>query len=198
MPENVLQLPLTDRFADALGCACAWHRTQARKDTQIPYVSHLLAVAALALENGADEDVAIAALLHDAVEDGGGRARLVEIRSRFGDRVAKIVEECSDSDVQPKPPWDERKAAYIAHVPHASKDAVLVSMCDKLHNARTILADLEREGAAVWGRFSKPRDKTLWYYRSLVDAFARRGAPPPLAELQRVVKALEQWQPPLP
>ncbi len=193
MPEHRLHRPLTDRFADALVCACAWHQTQARKGTQTPYVSHLLAVAALALENQADEDTAIAALLHDAVEDGGGRARLDEIRGRFGDKVADIVWACSDTDKQPKPPWRQRKEDYIAHIAGASADARLVSMCDKLHNARSILADLRSEGESVWLRFSASKADTLWYYRAVVLAFANHRQSPLLAELDRTVTALEQW-----
>ncbi|MBM4343570.1 MAG: bifunctional (p)ppGpp synthetase/guanosine-3',5'-bis(diphosphate) 3'-pyrophosphohydrolase [Deltaproteobacteria bacterium] len=195
MPEARLDHPLSDRFADALACANAWHRSQARKGTQIPYVAHLLAVAALALEHGANENVAIAALLHDAVEDGGGSARLAEIRARFGDEVADIVWECSDTDMQPKPPWQQRKEAYIAHVATASQGARLVSMCDKLHNARSILADLRVEGDRVWQRFSATRAQTLWYYRELVATFGTHGASPLLDELNRVVTALEYWPP---
>ena len=192
MPEAILDQPLSDRYADALTCACRWHRTQARKGTQIPYVAHLLSVSALTLEHGGDETTAIAGLLHDAVEDGGGAARLQEIRARFGDQVADIVWACSDTDAQPKPPWRQRKVDYIERISHEPAAARLVSACDKLHNARTLLADHRQIGEALWNRFSGKRDGTLWYYRALVEAFAKHGRSPLVEELDRVVTALEQ------
>ena len=144
---------LTPRFAQALTYACIAHSDQLRKGTEIPYVSHLLAVAGLVLEHGGDEDEAIAALLHDAVEDAGGQARLANLRHRFGDRVAEIVIDCTDTDITPKPPWRARKETYIAHLENASASARLVSCCDKLHNARTIVADLRTQGDLVWKKF---------------------------------------------
>jgi len=195
MPEELLQRPLTPRFADAVTFACELHRTQTRKGTQIPYVSHLLGVASIALEHGADEDEAIAAILHDAVEDQGGAATAAAIRERFGARVAEIVLSCSDTDVVPKPPWRERKEKYVAHLARATASARLVSACDKLHNARAILADYREIGDKVWGRFSGGRDGTLWYYRAVLEEF--RSAPPGpngkrlVDELERTVDTLE-------
>src|SRR5215471_10833337 len=176
-----LQNPLSVRFTDALSYACDLHRRQARKGTQVPYVAHLLAVASLALEHGATEDETIAALLHDAIEDQGGAPTREEIRRRFGDTVTAIVDGCTDAEVVPKPPWRERKEAYIAHVRSASRSVRLVSGSDKLHNARAILGDYRTHGEALWSRFTGGRDGTLWYYRSLVDAY-RTAGPSPLVD----------------
>ena len=184
---------LSERFEQALVFATRLHAGQVRKGTQIPYVSHLLGVASLALDHGADEDEAIAALLHDAVEDQGGQPTLEEIRRRFGDRVAEIVAGCTDADVLPKPPWRQRKEAYIAHLEHASPSGRLVSACDKLHNARAILNDYQNVGDALWTRFNGGRDGTLWYYRELVAAFRRHSGDTPLVEeLDRVVHELHR------
>jgi (p)ppGpp synthase/HD superfamily hydrolase len=183
---------LGPRFEQALPYAAQLHRDQVRKGTGIPYVSHLLAVAGIVLEHGGSEDEAIAALLHDAVEDQGGAPTLQAIRLRFGETVAAIVEGCTDTDEMPKPPWRPRKEAYIAHVASASPSVRLVSAADKLHNARTILADYRRGGDAVWDRFSGGKAGTLWYYRTLVEAFRRHGLTPLVEELERVVGELEQ------
>jgi len=183
---------LSRRFEEALAYAARIHATQRRKATEVPYVAHLLAVASIALENGAGEEEAIAALLHDAVEDQGGLPRLEEIRARFGDRVAKIVEECSDAVTAPKPPWRARKEAYMEHLRHASPSGCLVSASDKLHNARSILADFRRLGDTVWSRFSGGKEGTLWYYRSLVGALRDRAPAPLVDELNRVVTELER------
>ena len=168
------------RLAGALAAAERLHAGHKRKGTQVPYVSHLLAVAGLVLEGGGDEDAVVAALLHDAVEDAGGPPTLEAIRSEFGERVAAIVAACSDTDEDPKPPWRERKAAYLRHLrDDALPDgALLVSLADKLHNARAIVADLREHGDALWARFNE-RDPAaqLWYYRWLADIFrARRPA----------------------
>jgi (p)ppGpp synthase/HD superfamily hydrolase len=191
MADEHLTQPLTPRFSDALTLACVLHRAQSRKGTQIPYVSHLLSVAALALEHGADEDEAIAAVLHDAVADQGGAPTAKLIEERFGPRVAEIVVACSDTDVVPKPPWRARKEAYIAHVSHASPSVRLVSACDKLHNARCILADYRELGESLWERFSGGREGTLWYYRELRRAFEEHGHSRLTQELGRVVEELE-------
>jgi len=143
------------------------------------------------LEDGGDEDEAVAALLHDAVEDQGGEARLEEIRERYGERVAEIVRECSDTDATPKPPWRERKIAYLGHVPTASAGAARVSLADKLHNARAVLYDYRRLGEQLWERFNPEADQ-LWYYRSLVQAFRRHGVTPLVAELTRVVAEVDE------
>lgn len=182
-------MELTSRFQRALHFATDRHHGHVRKGTNIPYISHLLAVASIVIEHGANEDEAIAALLHDAVEDQ--KATLNEIRTRFGDAVADIVAGCSDTDVEPKPPWRPRKEAYIAHVEVASPSVRLVSAADKLHNARTILLDYRTMGEALWSRFTGGR-ATLWYYRALVDAFRSAGSTPLIEELDRVVSELER------
>lgn len=185
---------LTPRFQEALTLAVDLHREQLRKGTRIPYVAHLLSVAGLALSHGADEDTAIAAVLHDAVEDAGGAPTLAQVRQLFGDRVAGLVAECTDTDEEPKPPWRERKEAYLAHLPRASEGALLVSACDKLDNARAILADYRVLGDDLWPRFRGGRDGTLWYYRSLARIYPATGRVPAAlcGELERVVRALEE------
>jgi GTP pyrophosphokinase len=190
---------LTKRFDDAYLLASEHHRRQLRKGTAIPYLSHLLAVASLVLEMGGTEDEAIGALLHDMVEDGGGPAALGDIRARFGPDVARIVDANSDTDVDPKPPWLERKAAYIAAIAHKQPDELRVSLADKLHNARAILLDYRVHGEALWARFRTGEGESVrWYYRALHEAFAARrddlgsGAQPFLDELGRVVGELDR------
>ena len=146
---------LTTRFDEALAYASDLHRTQERKGSGIPYVGHLLSVASLVIEGGGTEDQAIAGLLHDAVEDQGGAPTLAVIRERFGDGVARIVEQCSDTDEVPKPPWKQRKQQYVDHLVYASKETILVSLADKLDNARAILRDYRTDGPALWDRFSQ-------------------------------------------
>jgi (p)ppGpp synthase/HD superfamily hydrolase len=141
---------LGTRFDGALIYAVHLHGGQVRKGTTIPYVAHLLGVASLALEAGADEDEAIAALLHDAVEDQGGLARRADIEVRFGARVARIVADCSDADQEPKPPWRERKEAYLANLGSKAKSSLLVSLADKTHNAQAIVSDLHSQGPSLW------------------------------------------------
>ncbi len=193
MPSQVAETPaLTDRFSDALRYAADVHRTQLRKGTAIPYVSHLLAVCSLVLEDGGGEDEAIAALLHDAVEDQGGRGRLEEIRRRFGDHVAHIVDGCTDAEAIPKPPWRERKERYIAHLRSASPEVLRVSAADKVHNARAILADYRVLGEPLWERFNGGRDGTLWYYRTLASVLGQAGAGHLADELDRVVSEIER------
>lgn len=183
---------LTERFDDALVYASQLHRDQLRKGTRIPYISHLLAVCSLVLEHGGEEDEAIAALLHDAAEDQGGRVTLAAIKDRFGPRVAQIVNECTGSYDEPKPDWRPRKEAYIAAVATRSPSARLVSAADKLHNARCILADHERIGDALWERFSAGAPDQLWYYHAMVAAFLAAGDQPGLAEeLRRAVSSLQ-------
>jgi len=163
-----------------------------RKGTPVPYISHLMGVASLVLEAGGDEDLAIAALLHDVVEDCGGAPMLKEVRRRFGARVAHIVEGCTDTDLDPKPPWRKRKEDYIKHLRTADADTRLVSAADKVHNARAILMDYRELGEAVWERFSGGRDGTLWYYRALVTEFRRKKSNRLVNELERVVCELEK------
>lgn len=183
---------LGPRFADALRFGFDAHAAQTRKGKRTPYVAHLLAVAALVIEHGGDEDTAIAALLHDAVEDQGGQAMLERIRGRFGDRVAGIVLECTDADVVPKPPWRARKENYVAAIPHKSAEARLVSLADKVHNAREILEDYRQDGEALWSRFNGGREGTLWYYRALADAYRGRTPPGLYRALEETVTELER------
>jgi (p)ppGpp synthase/HD superfamily hydrolase len=182
---------LSERFEQALEYASVIHSGQFRKSTGIPYISHLLGVASIALEYGADEKEAIAALLHDAGEDAGGAGRVADIHVRFGDKVAKIVEGCSDTLIKEKPEWRQRKATYVAHLESADASTILVSASDKLHNARAILRDLRRDGDAIFDRFNGKKDGTLRYYRALVTAFEKHGENELLAELDRVVSEIE-------
>lgn len=165
---------LTHRFDDALSFAAATHLVQTRKCSNVPYISHLMAVCALTLEYGGDEDCAIAALLHDAVEDQGGELMATQIKARFGARVHDIVLECSDTTELPKPPWFERKKAYVAGIATKSDDALLVTTCDKVHNVSTILYDLHSVGLKVFERFSASRPEVIWYYRALADRIHAR------------------------
>ena len=181
------------RLIDALGVAARLHVAQQRKGSDVPYLSHLLGTCSIALEYGADEEEAIAALLHDAIEDVEPVEEARAAVAAFGARVLHIVEGCTDSDVHPKPPWRDRKERYVAHVADADASALLVSASDKLHNTRSIAADLRRHGAATWDRFTGGRDGSLWYYRALVDAF--RANPQHrldlVDELDRAVSELE-------
>jgi len=180
MNSSLQESFLTDRFVSALQFAHDVHRSQIRKDTTIPYVSHLLSVAALVLESGGDEDLAIAGLLHDAVEDAeeiSGEEMSVLIRSEFGDRVADVVDGCSDAKSSPggtKLPWRSRKEAYLEHLRSASNDVLRVSIADKVHNARSIATDQDRFGAALWKRFSSSSEESRWYYTSLRDIYKER------------------------
>ena len=181
---------LTDRFDQALAYASEAHRHQIRKGTSTPYLAHLLAVAAIALEHGGDEDQAIAALLHDTAEDAGGEERLADIRDRFGDRVAAIVDACTDTYQSPKPPWRSRKEAFLSRLPSVPGDALLVMAADKVHNAGSILADLDEHGDAVWERFSAVPGEQLWYYRSLAGALGRLLPGPLTARLAAAAEDL--------
>ncbi len=182
---------LGPRLQRAFRYAAEKHAGQTRKQTAVPYLSHLMAVASLVLEAGGDEDMAIAGLLHDVVEDCGGMPRLREIRKQFGPRVAKIVEGCTDSFGEPKPEWMERKKDYLREVKHANAKTRLVSASDKLHNVRTILADYRRDGEAIWARFSGKKEGTLWYYRALSDEYRRRNPNRITRELEIAVTELE-------
>jgi (p)ppGpp synthase/HD superfamily hydrolase len=197
VPERTQSAPpLSGRFAAAFALAWAIHGTQMRKKTGIPYMAHVMTVCALALENGADEDVAIAALLHDAVEDSDdGEATHHVIEEQFGERVARIVMACSDAVAvpgQPKPEWRQRKEQYLRHLEaDADTDVLLVSACDKVHNARSILADLRTEGDIVWQRFSVSDPiAQLWYYTSIVEILQRRLPGPLTDELAGIVKEI--------
>jgi (p)ppGpp synthase/HD superfamily hydrolase len=197
VPErNQTAPPLTARFAAAFALAWAVHGTQLRKKTSVPYIAHVMSVSALAMEHGADEDVAMAALLHDTVEDSeDGAATHLVIQDQFGDRVARIVMACSDVVAvpgQPKPEWRQRKEQYLRHLEaDADTDVLLVSACDKVHNARSILADLRTEGDIVWQRFtvSDPIAQ-LWYYTSILEILQRRLPGPLTDELAGIVKEI--------
>ena len=166
------------------------HAKQKRKGKDVPYISHLMGVAAIVLELGGSENQAIGALLHDAVEDQD--VTVEAIRERFGDEVAVIVEGCTDAEGEPKPEWRERKEKYIAHLSEAGPSVWLVAAADKLYNARNILEDYRNVGESLWDRFTGRKDGTLWYYRTLAKTF-REIYPSPLTdELGRVVSELEQ------
>lgn len=183
---------LTDRFLEAVRYAAEAHGGQTRKGTTIPYMSHLMGVASIVLGDGGNEDEAIAALLHDAAEDQGGRARLEDIRQRFGETVAHIVEACTDSWTTPKEPWIERKRRYVAHAARLDTGALRVSAADKVHNAYAILRDLRTIGEGVWERFSARPDDIIWYYKSLVHAFREAGGGSLVDELDRIVRGIER------
>jgi len=184
-------MKLGSRFAEAFRLAAEKHASQTRKKTDVPYISHLMSVAALVLEAGGDEDQTIAALLHDVVEDCGGEPVLEEVRRNFGGRVARIVAGCTDAYTIPKPAWKQRKLDYLEVLRRADDDVRLVSAADKLHNVRTILADYRAEGDAVWERFSGRRDGTLWYYRAVLDVLSGGNPNRLVGELRRVVTELE-------
>jgi (p)ppGpp synthase/HD superfamily hydrolase len=189
-PAKLTPVKLGPRFLRAFRFAAEKHAGQARKASTIPYVAHLMGVASLVLEFGGDEDMAIAALLHDVVEDCGGAPMLAEVCRKFGKRVAEMVEGCTDSDTMPKPPWRGRKETYIQHVKTADAGTRLVSAADKLNNVRSILSDYREVGEEVWARFSGGREGTLWYYRALVDEFLRQPNRL-IRELQLAVAELE-------
>ncbi|MCU1696339.1 MAG: metal dependent phosphohydrolase [Mycobacterium sp.] len=192
MPEQTTTPKLSERFDEALTYASDLHRTQTRKGGDIPYVGHLLSVASLIIEGGGTETQAIAGLLHDAVEDQGGAPVLADIREKFGDDVAIIVAECSDTDVVPKPPWKKRKQDYIDHLGEASEATILVSLADKVDNARAILRDYRIDGPELWERFSvHDPQQHLWYYRSLLAVYQARNSTWLVAELARVLGELE-------
>ena len=185
---------LTDRFDRAVLHAIGLHRSQIRKGTSIPYVTHLFAVCSLVLEDDGTEDEAIAALLHDGPEDQGGVAVLQEIGRLFGDEVAAIVEGLSDAMPAPgeeKAPWRNRKEAYLEHLRGAPESVVRVSLADKLHNARSILVELRAGGVGVWDRFHAGQEDQAWYYGELLGIFEQRvPASRNLPELRLVIGAL--------
>jgi len=185
-------MQLSPKFEEALIYATRVHGGQLRKKTKIPYIGHLLGVTAIAMEYGANETEAIAALLHDAVEDCGGPERQREIEEKFGQEVGEIVAGCTDTEQTPKPPWRARKEKYIAHLKTASASTRLVSAADKLHNSRAIVHNLREEGEEVWDRFKSGKEGALWYYRALVKAFREHGTNALIEELDRVVTEMEK------
>jgi (p)ppGpp synthase/HD superfamily hydrolase len=192
MPSTTTEPRLTEQFDEALKYASELHRNQTRKGGDIPYFGHLLSVASLVIEAGGGQTQAIAALLHDAAEDQGGEQTLAEIGRKFGPEVADIVAQCSDTFEEPKPPWDDRKQRYIDHLGAASEDTILVSLADKLDNARAILRDYRDCGDDLWQRFSvKDPEKHLWYYTSLLKVYQQRNTTWLVAELERVLDELK-------
>jgi (p)ppGpp synthase/HD superfamily hydrolase len=181
---------LTPKFETALGFAFQLHKNQYRKQSQIPYISHLLAVTAIVLENGGSENQAIAALLHDAVEDQGGYDTLQKIEEMFGSEVAEIVEGCTDAFTDPKPEWKGRKTAYLKKLKEFPDSILLVSLADKVHNALSILRDLQSKEKDIWKRFNGGKEGTLWYYQSLVEIFNTSPYTELTSELNRVVKEI--------
>ena len=184
---------LTERFLAAVALAQEVHGDKRRTGTNIPYMAHLLVVTGLVLEDGGDADQAIAAMLHDSVEDGGGRPMLERIENSFGPRVAAIVEGCSDSvDGQPTEPWIERKRRYLAHLPAVEDDGILrVALADKVNNARSLVRAYREEGQALWARFpQRTAHEQLWYYRGLVQFFEGRRPGPLTEDLGRAVGEL--------
>jgi len=183
----------SERLIDALGVAARLHAGQQRKGSDVPYLTHLLGTCSIALDYGAGEDEAIAALLHDTIEDVEPVERARAAVAAFGPEVLRIVEGCTDSDTHPKPPWRERKETYVTHVSEADAPILLVSAADKLHNARSIVTDLRRYGEATWERFTGGRDGSLWYYRALVGAFRANPAHQAelVEELDRTVTEME-------
>jgi GTP pyrophosphokinase len=183
---------LTEKFGRALTYASHLHGGKLRKKTRIPDIGHVLGVTAIALEYGANETEAIAALLHDAAEDAGGRQRLQDIRRKFGPTVAKIVDGCTDTYDDPKPAWLERKKKYVNHVRHAPISTKLVSAADKLQNVRSLLRNYCDEGDRLWKRYSCGKQGALWYYRALVNAFTGKRIKPLVRDLNLVVSELER------
>ena len=184
-------IKLGSRFLRAFLFAAEKHKGQTRKASTIPYIAHLMGVASLVLEAGGDEDLAIAALLHDVVEDCGGAPMLKEVRRRFRQRVAKVVDGCTDADTYPKPPWRERKEKYLRHLKTADADTRLVSAADKLNNVRSILSDYRAVGESAWSRFNGGREGTLWYYRTLLDIFLQHKRNRITRDLELAVMELE-------
>jgi (p)ppGpp synthase/HD superfamily hydrolase len=198
-PDTDKQLHLTDRFSHAVDYARHLH-IERRKATKIPFMAHLLGVASLVMGEAGQvpfpvtEDMVIAALLHDAVEDHGGRPRLEDIRSNFGSEVARMVEGLSDTfaeDSYQKESWEERKQAYINRLEKEPKDVQLISAADKLYNARTVLDEHRAVGAEVWKRFKRGRDQQIGYFHGLLRVFKSAGSNRIVDELQRVVDELE-------
>ncbi len=185
-----LLMPFTDRLDAAFVFAHRLHRDQTRKGSDRPYITHLLTVAGIVAEYGGDEDQIIAALLHDTVEDQGGRPILDEIRNEFGENVAAYVEACTDAFVHPKPPWRERKESFLRSLVNVPEAAYLIITADKVHNIRSMIADLETIGPRLWDRFNVDRDQILWYHREICLELTKRWKHPLLDELSAAVETL--------
>lgn len=195
LPQRIMETTehpqLSNRFEQALVLATQLHRYQVRKSSNIPYISHLLSVAALVLEDGGDEDEAIAALLHDAVEDQGGIKTRAVIMNQFGKRVVEIVDGCTEPYAAPKPPWHQRKLHYLEQLAQASPSVLRVSIADKLHNARSIVADFHLQGDAVWQKFKGGYEGTVWFYDHLLEIYQQKTQGFLLSELERVVTQMK-------
>ncbi|MEH1896963.1 MAG: HD domain-containing protein [Nostoc sp.] len=193
MNLNSINKPkLTTRFEEALVYATQLHAEQVRRISGVPYISHLLSVTALVLEDGGSEDEAIAALLHDAIEDRGGRRTGEIIRQKFGDKVADIVEACTESDVVPQPPWKERKQKYLENISQGSPEVLRVALADKVHNARSNLTEWDLYGDKAWNK--EQRQRTLWFYRSVITVAQTLTDSRLVEELRRIVKQLEAFE----
>lgn len=182
----------SERFARALQMAYELHARDARKGKGTSAMGHLLSVAGIVIEYGGSEDEAIAALLHDAIEDAGGLATEKRIREAFGETVASIVRGCTDTDQTPKPPWEPRKQAYLEHLASAGAAARFVSCADKLANVRSMVADLQTTGEQFWKRFNGPKHRQLWLYGAYAEEFLREPSPAMAAELSVQVKRLSR------
>jgi (p)ppGpp synthase/HD superfamily hydrolase len=189
---NKISPQLGKRFEEALIFANQLHTDQIRKGSNVPYISHLLSTAALVLQDGGDEDEAIAALLHDAVEDQGGEETLALIREKFGEKIAKIVDECSDTNVTPKPPWKERKEEHIVRLQSASSSTHRVMLADKLHNARALLRRLRDQGDAAWEVFRGGKEGMLWYYRTAHEVLGKTNQGYLWQEFGRAIEEVER------
>ena len=185
-------MPLSPRFSDALVYAFELHLEQTRKVAKTPYIGHLLEVAGIVLEYGANEDEAIAALLHDAIEDQGGASRREEIGQRFGPAVAEIVDGCTDAETRPKPPWRPRKEAFLGRLRQASASVRLVVAADKLQNVRSLVREYRLRGESLWEHFGAGPDAVRWYYRAIVGILQREQSTPLVEELERAVVELER------
>jgi len=191
---KIVTVKLTERFEQALVYATRLHAQQIRKVTGVPYISHLLSVTALVLEDGGDEDEAIAALLHDAVEDQGGATTRAELLKLFGERVVAIVDGCTESDTLPKPPWRDRKQQYLEQLRQGTPSIRRVALADKLHNARSLLFDYRQQGEAIWSVFGAGKEGIFWFYHSLLELYRQIHASPMAEELTRVITELEQLE----
>lgn len=179
---------LTNRFQRALVFAFKTHQEQLRKNSCSPYFSHLLSVCSTVLDAGSDEDVAIAALLHDAAEDQGGIETIQIIRKKFGNRVAELVLACSDTLSDPKPPWKKRKTEHLEKLSKAGPDVLLITMADKIHNVRSLYRDLSSMGDEIWKNFNGGRSGTLWYYNELDQILAKTSHNQLYKEFHNLVK----------
>jgi (p)ppGpp synthase/HD superfamily hydrolase len=191
LPQDAPAL-LGPTFERALVYAARLHRRQLRKGGPVPYEAHLLAVASLVLEDGGSQAEAIAALLHDAVEDQGGAPRAADIKRRFGSEVADIVAGCTETDETPKPPWRARKELYLAHLAEAPTPVLRVALADKVHNARCLVSDLDRYGSAAWQSFNAGPAEQIWWYQSLARLFASRHGGPQADELARLTARIAE------